>query len=980
MANLLIVDENLNHSSSLVALLGNGGHELRQATDGTQALSLIARERPDIVITDILMSGMDGYELVLRLRAVPEVADTPVIFCTPASRENDARAVAKICGVDHVLVNPWDLQHLNEAIDSCLHKGVLPTPPAVADDLDGEYLRLLMNELTGQTEKSTAASQRAESLLKVSLQLASLMESDALIKEFCKSARQLVGAKYAVAGLEPSERKANHRLVIAGVEWDCADRVGNTETVHSAVSALLNDRHSVCLRNPPGDPLALRFPSDYPSFFSLLAVPIVSPQRTYGWLCLFHKLGAVEFNEEDQRLAEILGGLAGRIYESGRMHAVAQEHSRQLEQELAERKRAEEQLRTAKETAEASGRSAREATDRLSLALSASQTGVWSWDVINDVMVWDEFIHQMFGLPAESFGGTFSDLLGAVHPDDRDELTKSVIGSRQVTEQIAVEFRVVWPDGSLHNIESRGQAFYDAAGRMVRRTGVARDITEQRTLEEQLRQAHKMDAIGQLAGGIAHDFNNVLTVISGFSGLILDNLASDHPFHAKVEQIRKAGDRGAALTRQLLAFSRKQMLQPRVVNFGDLIHDMDHMVQRVIDADIEIVTSIEDDIARIKIDPGQLHQVVLNLVINARDAMPKGGKLTLAAKNVTIDRTDSQEIPPGSYVQLTVSDNGIGMTQEVRKRAFEPFFTTKEIGKGTGLGLATVYGIVKQSGGHITLESELGNGTTFTIFFPRVDERPDPPEENVLPQTPGGDETILLVEDDTTLRIVIQEILGSVGYKVLIAENGEEALRISEHYEHKIDLLLTDVIMPKLGGVEVANRISGSRPGIKVLFTSGYSGGAINRLNLEDTDLILKPWTPEELTAKIRLVLNRRPPIRHILVVEDEDGVRNWLVELLQGAGYTVTPARQGREARLKIKEQQFDLLITDLVMPEEDGLELIRAIRGNHPDIKIVAISGAFGNRMLRVAKLFGCQEILAKPLTAERLLESIRSLVEHP
>lgn len=978
MASLLIVDENVSHSSSLVTLLGNGGHDLRHATDGAQALSLVGSERPDLVITDILMARMDGYEFVQRLRSTPDGADTPVIFCTGATREQEARALAKECGVDHILVKPFDLQLLSETIDSCLNKHKPENSSLAVEDLDREYLRLLMDEVDGQTERSNAVNLRMEAFLKISLQLASLMEPASLVRESCKWARQLLGAKYAVAGLESAEGEIADRLFLAGVEWECSDDAGVRHTVHRAVRGLLQGRRSVRLRNPEGNPLMMRFPSDYPSFYSILSVPIVSPDRTYGWLCLFHKLGALEFSSEDQRVAEILGCLTGRIYESGRTHLLAQEHARRLEEELVERKRTEEQLRTAKELSEAWGRSAREATERLSLALRASRTGVWSWDVRNDLVAWDDHIHQMFGLTPERFGGTFSDLLAVVHPEDRPQFTKAFIGLTRDDKTALAEFRVIWPDGSLHHIESSGQAFYDDSSQMIRRTGVARDITAQRRLEDQLRQAQKLDAIGQLAGGIAHDFNNVLTVISGFSGLLLADLKPDDPHCARLQQIRKAGERGAALTRQLLAFSRKQMLQARVLNPGDLIRDMDHMIGRVIGEHIEVVTLINQNLSQVKIDQSQLEQVLLNLVINARDAMPKGGKLTIEARNEDVTRSEAgSDLPAGNYVLLSVRDTGTGISPNLQDRIFEPFFTTKEVGKGTGLGLATVYGIVKQSGGYISLKSEVNAGATFTIFLPRVDELPEILENQANQEITHGNETILVVEDDPGLRCAIQEILGAAGYTVLTAENGEDAIRISHRHEGHIDLLLSDVIMPKIGGMEVAARISQSRPNTKILLMSGYTDSPIPESESgTPIDLIPKPWTPEDLSVKIREVLDRRTPIRRILVVEDEDGVRNWIKELLQGAGYDVVAACQGKEARAMVKEHRFDLLITDLVMPEEDGLELIHTIRGNHPRMRIIAASGAFGYEMLKVAKRFGCHAILMKPLVAEELLEKIRSL----
>ena len=359
-----------------------------------------------------------------------------------------------------------------------------------------------------------------------------------------------------------------------------------------------------------------------------------------------------------------------------------------------------------------------------------------------------------------------------------------------------------------------------------------------------------MEAIGQLAGGIAHDFNNVLNVIIGYSKLLLEKSTPRDTAYPRLEEIRKAGERAAALTQQLLAFSRKQVLQPRVLNLADTLKDMDHMLRRLIGDDIEVVTTVHDDLAQVRIDPSQLEQVILNLVVNARDAMPQGGKLTIELMNSKADGSAARthNIPEGEYVMLAVSDNGSGMTPEVQQRAFEPFFTTKEVGQGTGLGLATVYGIVKQSAGHIWLYSEPGIGTTFKIFFPRFDEPRESVPDGSVQEIARGEGTILVVEDDPTVRSLVQEILSPVGYTVILAESGDRALRASEQYAGEIHLLLTNVVLPKMSGREVANRLGALRPGMKVLFTSGYTGHAMTQRGVLEpgVNFLPKPFSQKD--------------------------------------------------------------------------------------------------------------------------------------
>jgi PAS domain S-box-containing protein len=398
---------------------------------------------------------------------------------------------------------------------------------------------------------------------------------------------------------------------------------------------------------------------------------------------------------------------------------------------------------------------------------------------------------------------------------------------------------------------------------------LAHDVTERRAAEEalkkteeQLRQSQKLEAVGQLAGGIAHDFNNLLTAITGYSDLSLRRLKPDDHIYNNIEQIKKAGERAASLTRQLLAFSRKQILQPKVLDLNSIVSDMDKMLRRLIGEDIDLVSMPGLQLGKVKADPGQLEQVVMNLAINARDAMPQGGKLTIETKNVYLDRAYAQahvSVTPGRYVMLAVSDTGVGMNAETRERIFEPFFTTKEAGKGTGLGLSTVYGIVKQSGGNIWVYSEVNHGTTFKIYLPLVEEEVSTEPNVIALDLARGTETILMVEDEDALREMIREILELEGYTVLVANNGYEALSICEKYERAIDLLITDVVMPELSGRELAERLSRNCSKAKVLFMSGYTDDAIIRHGVlqAGASFLQKPFSPDALTHKVREVLDQ---------------------------------------------------------------------------------------------------------------------------
>ncbi|MEM7032617.1 MAG: response regulator [Chloroflexota bacterium] len=405
----------------------------------------------------------------------------------------------------------------------------------------------------------------------------------------------------------------------------------------------------------------------------------------------------------------------------------------------------------------------------------------------------------------------------------------------------------------------------DATGAIIGIVGIARDITAHKHLEDQLRQAQKMEAVGQLTAGIAHDFNNLLTAINGFAELIQRKLSASDPLIGLVNKISDSGERASNLVNQLMAFSRKQVLDPKVLHLNNVIQQVDEMLQRIIGEHIELRTNLLSDLWLIKADPAQLEQVIINLAVNARDAMPHGGSLTIQTTNIVINESyvaNYFQIRPGQYVQLSMSDVGVGMNETLQERIFEPFFTTKSPGSGTGLGLSTVYGIIKQNGGDIEVNSQEGKGSTFKIYLPQVDEA-YPKEQPVKPITemPTGNETILLVEDEEGVRHLALSVLQMQGYEVLEAQSGEEALRLSSHYQSQIHLLLTDVVMPQMNGKVIAEQLSQIRPQLKVLYMSGYADDTITQHDILSPDVafLKKPFNAMTLARKIRQVLDAPP-------------------------------------------------------------------------------------------------------------------------
>jgi two-component system cell cycle sensor histidine kinase/response regulator CckA len=664
-----------------------------------------------------------------------------------------------------------------------------------------------------------------------------------------------------------------------------------------------------------------------------------------------------------------------------------QQHLRsKLMGEMKQRKAAEKMLVVEAMAREGVEGELRRSEERMRVAMEAARIGLWNWDVIHDEHTWSERGKALLGLASDS-PANFHVLMNSIHPEDRDKMRAEINSAIQEKRDYSLQFRALWPDGSIHWQAAKGRVFYDDGGRTTRMTGITmdinerklaeerlrlqaaaleatanaivitdcqgmilwtnpafteltgyaaeeafghsprflssgkhdhafykklwqeittgntwqgeivnrrkdgtlyteemtitpvhasggeithfvaikQDVTKRKLLEDQFRQSQKMEAVGRLAGGVAHDFNNALAVITSYAELLQMKMPPDEPLRKHVQQVLKASDRAASLTRQLLAFSRKQTIEPSVLDLNSIVTEVDKMLRRLIGEDIELSFKNGSDLKCVKADRGQVEQILMNLAVNARDAMPDGGKLVIETANVELDEIYVRQHPfakTGRYVMLSVSDTGCGMNKEVQAHIFDPFFTTKEVGKGTGLGLSTVYGIVKQSDGHISVYSEVGKGATFRIYFPEVQAVVDSPAtESVVNPLPSGTETILLVEDEDSLREVTRDFLQNGGYEVLEADSGESALELTKQYQGRLDLLLTDVIMPGISGRQLADQLVPSRPEMKILFMSGYTQELVGHhgvLNPE-TVLLEKPFGVESLLTKIREVLDAQP-------------------------------------------------------------------------------------------------------------------------
>jgi two-component system, cell cycle sensor histidine kinase and response regulator CckA len=500
----------------------------------------------------------------------------------------------------------------------------------------------------------------------------------------------------------------------------------------------------------------------------------------------------------------------------------------------------------------------RAADDRMRFAMHSARVGIWDMNYATGVLDWSAEMEAQYGLAPGQFGKTFEAFAECIYPDDRAAVLAAVSQAGATGSVFSVLHRVL-VNGKIRWFSGSGRFVTGADGKPLRAVGISQDVTERRLLEEQFQQAQKMDAVGRLAGGVAHDFNNLLTIILGFCEILLGEAGPDAPGSAEITEIQKAGMRAAGLTRQLLAFSRKELTELTVLDLNDILADMRPMLARLIKEDVKIVFVAGPALARIMADRGQIEQVVLNLVVNAQDAMPRGGQLTIETSHRELDENYASthfDIAPGAYVALTVSDTGVGMSAAIVERLFEPFFTTKGVGKGTGLGLASVHGIVKNSGGGVHVYSEPGHGSSFTVYLPQVTSGEMPSMVRAPLSVATGTETVLLVEDADALRALTMRLLERQGYKVIAASNATEAERLFE-WNPSIAVLLTDVVMPGRSGPELSRQLMARRPGFKVIYMSGYTDEAIVEHGVLKPGIAFlhKPFTSHMLGRKIREAL-----------------------------------------------------------------------------------------------------------------------------
>jgi two-component system cell cycle sensor histidine kinase/response regulator CckA len=828
---ILIVEDSPTQAARIRFLLEDQGYRVEQAANGSEGLGKAQSIRPDLIISDVLMPEMDGFALCQALKSDPTTRTIPFVLLTGQRTPSDIiRGLER--GADNFITKPFESQYLLDRVERIFEN-------LVHREKGGAEMQVSVHFGGREVVVNADKQQMIELLFSTSEELSQSNEQlEAARVQLEHQARDLERTMdERTRELRQAEEK--YRTLVeqmpAVVYIAAHENVGQTLYISPQIEAVLGFTPAEWMAGA-GLWGQKTHPDDRQRIDELFARLRATGAPVSAEYRLLARDGRHVWVRDEARVVQFTGG--SPLIVQGVLL------------DITDRKKVEEALREG------------EAGFRLLFASNPHPMWVFDQVTLRFLEVNDAALAH-YGYSREEFlAMRITDIRP---PEDVPALTETLQGGMEAHSRLRLRpWRHRLKDGRVIQVEiaTHELDFERRPGVLV----VAHDVTARQILEAQLLQAQKMEAIGQLAGGVAHDFNNLLGVITGYSELAQRQIGAAHPARARLDQVIKAAERAAGLTRQLLAFSRKQVMRLKVFDLNAVVADTQKMLGRLIGEDIDVVVHAEPGLGSVRADPGQIEQVLLNLAVNARDAMPKGGTLTLETGNVDLDQAYADAHPPaqaGPYVMLSVSDSGSGMDKATQLRIFEPFFTTKPEGRGTGLGLATVYGIVKQSGGYVWVYSEPGRGTTFKVYLPRVDE----PAEAVHPalavsETPRGGETILLVEDTESLREVIQETLEESGYTVLLASHGEEAVAIARERKGPIDLLLTDVVMPKLGGAELAKRLVVLRPEMRVLYMSGYTSHAISQQGIvgQEVALLQKPFTGDTLARAVREALSRPPP------------------------------------------------------------------------------------------------------------------------
>ncbi|MBI5589978.1 MAG: response regulator [Deltaproteobacteria bacterium] len=829
---ILAIDDNRDNLTALKAVMSDRlpGARLLTALDGPKGIAAARAEDPDVILLDIVMPGMDGYAVCRKLKEDERLRAIPVVFLTALRTDRESRVKALETGAEGFLSKPLDEVELTAQIRAM-------AKIKAANQLrllEKEQLAALIAERTRELEQELTERKRAEEDLRrqtaVTAAINRVLQGSFQARTNAEVARiglseaqALTGSKFGWIG-EVNPSGLLDIIALSATGWGFRGIPGARITtlkgmeIRGIFGRVLKDGKSLITNAPDAHPDWMELPKGHPELTAFLGVPLKQDGRIIGMVTLCNK--PLGYAMHDQEAIEAL--------------SVAFVAALERKQTEAER-------------------------ERLMMAIEQVSESITITDSEGTIQYVNPAFEKICGYTRQETVGQNPRILRSGRQDGAfyRELWETITNGKTWTGQMVNRHK----NGSRYTVEASIAPVFDASGRIVNYVAVKHDITEQLRLAAQFQQAQKMESIGRLAGGVAHDFNNMLNVILGYVELAMEKVAPEDSLQEDLKEIASAGRRSVEITRQLLAFARKQTISPQVIDVNETVESMLKMLRRLIGENIELAWLSGADPWPVFMDPSQVDQILANLCVNARDAIADVGKVTIETENVNLDEAYCAEnagIAPGDFVLLAVSDTGFGMDRETRDKIFEPFFTTKGLGKGTGLGLATVYGIVKQNNGFIDVYSEPGVGTTFKIYLPRHPEEIAVTPETRMPEIPiGHGETILVVEDEAPVLALARTILENAGYTVLTADTPDEAIRLAGEHTGRIHLLITDVIMPEMNGRNLAARLQESLPAMKCLFMSGYTADAIAHPGVLEPGIhfLQKPFSVGKLAARVRELL-----------------------------------------------------------------------------------------------------------------------------
>jgi PAS domain S-box-containing protein len=845
MAKILIVDDDPGTRQLYVSLLSPFGHEVAEAGDGEAGLREARKHSPGLVISDILMPTMNGYEFVSRLRQLASFAAVPVIFQSASFLDHETHALGQACGVKTFIRKPCEPEEILETVNRVL--GLPPGLPVSSSlaEFRKDTVPLLLDAFYEKGKRLDALTLRLAALLELGQNLARCIDPRQLLQQSVDAARKIIGADFAGSGTLENGGPNLAWFTTSGIPEELAARLSTIQLSGTFLEIVALGK-TMNVFSPVGEPTALVLPGYHPPVRSFLGIPILTGTRTYGFIYLADKLSGVAFSLEDERLLACIATKLAIAYENTVRYRDIQDHTRKLELEVEKRKLAEEQFR---------------------LLIETAPTGILICDGQGRITEANAQLQRMFGYGREALVGQSIETL--IPEENRTEhighRTNYAKAAQARPMGIGRELRGRRSDGSTFPVEISLGPLATRDGVLISSTVV--DITERKKLEQQLRVSQRLEAVGQLAAGIAHDFNNILTAITGNAKLALadlpPDLPCDHPVRRNLAEIEKASARATKVVRQILAFSRQDNSKPEVIEVAPVASEALKLLRAVLPAGVEIRTQFSADVPAVSADSTQLHQILMNLATNAADAMQeRGGVIEVSVDAITVSRDLMQtcaDLHEGRYTRLSVTDTGCGMTRSTLEHIFDPFFTTKPQGQGTGLGLSVVHGIMKNHGGAVTVYSDLGKGTTFRLYFPATDGTPS--ETLLVPPTElnGHGERVLYVDDEEPLVMLMTRMMERLGYMVTGCTDPAKALSLFRPRPQDFDVVISDLSMPGMSGLDLASELLKIQPDLPILIASGYiradDNEKVRKMGLPD--IVLKPDTVEDLGRTLHDLLAR---------------------------------------------------------------------------------------------------------------------------